>query len=431
MRPRPNSRRYAAIKLRRPTHFWLPRKSSGQAHLTSTPRYLAIFASWLTAATAVLLMAPAARSQCLNPYTTELHSPVGIVESNTGNLLVSESGLTDEKGLPVPNTGIISIVNRDGRRTLLSGLPSGINDQGGVSGPAGLFMRGRTLYVAISAGDAAVAGTIPGSIVANPAPSSPIFSSVLALHFSSNVEDTTAGFAMAFTDQETLASGGKVTLSNGHRDEITIELVVNFPDFIFGVDPTVAHSNPFGLVAVDDRLYVTDGGENKIWQIDIPTGSFRTLTVFPAIGNPLFNPLNPGLGGPMEDAVPTGITYSEGRLLVTLFRGFPFAPGISAVEAVDPFSGDHATVISGLTSAIDIESVKHLGAIRYLVLQFSSVGPFLGGPGLVRQFTSLNSPGTIVADCITSPTAMALDEKAGTLFVTDLSGRLVPISVAP
>lgn len=401
-----------------------PQRGCGQS-----PAFFPFLASWLPVAAAMFSMAPAARSQCPFPFSAGLRSPLGIVQSNSGDLLVSESGLVDGKGLPVPNTGLISIVSLSGRRALLSGLPSGINDQGGVSGPAGLVLRGRTLYVAISAGDAAVKGPTPGSIIVNPAPSSPLFSSVLALHLSRNVENTTGGFALTFDEQKTLANGRNVRLSNGGGEEMTIELVADFPDFLPDVDANVAHSNPFGLVAVADRLYVTDGGENKIWQIDLSTGSFKTLTHFRRVANPLYP--EPGLGGPKEDAVPTGITYSEGRLLVTLFRGVPFAPGTSVVEQVDPVTGSHKVFITGLTSAIDIKPVRDRGVTEYLVLQLSSVGPFLGGPGLVLRFASPDSPGAVVTNRLASPTSMALDEKTGTLFVTELGGDIVPITVVP
>ena len=139
------------------------------------------------------------------------------------------------------------------------------------------------------------------------------------------------------------------------------------------MDPTIAHSNPFALVVVADQLYVTDGGENKIWRIDLSTGSFQTLTGFPDVSNP--------------DAVPTGITYSQGGLLVTLFRGFPFAPGTSVVERIDPLTGSHQEFITGLTTAIDIATAGDLGNTDYLILQLSSVGgPSLGGPGLVLGY---------------------------------------------
>lgn len=266
-------------------------------------------------------------------------------------------------------------------------------------------------------------GQLPFSIVENPAPSSPLFSSVLALHFSSDVEKTTAGFTLTFADQHALARGGKVTLANGRGDQLTIELVANFPDFLRGVDPNAAHSNPFGLVVVGHQLYVTDGGENKIWQVDLSTGSFKTLTEFPRVANPLY----PAVGGPREDAVPTGITYSEKRLLVALFRGVPFAPGTSVVEQVDPITGDQKEFITGLTSAIDLKTMRDRGSTDYLGLQFSSVGPFLGGPGLVLRFASPSSAGAVVTNCLTAPTSMALDEKTGTLYVTELGGRIVAV----
>ena len=84
------------------------------------------------------------------------------------------------------------------------------------------------------------------------------------------------------------------------------------------------------LVVVGDQLYVTDGGQNLVWQADIPMGAFTVLTNFPPIANPLF----PTLGGPFADAAPTGIAYSDGQLLVTLFSGFPLPSGASAVEQV-------------------------------------------------------------------------------------------------
>ena len=77
-----------------------------------------------------------------------LQIPTGIIQSRTGDLLVAESGTE------TPNSGRISIVDPSGnRRTLVAGLPSGISDVGTPNGPSGLFMRGRTLYVAVGSGN--------------------------------------------------------------------------------------------------------------------------------------------------------------------------------------------------------------------------------------------------------------------------------------
>ncbi len=85
---------------------------------------------------ALLLLATAhADAQCTE-LVSGLREPLGTALTNQGNLLVSESGTG------APSSGRISIVAPSGnRRTLLDGLPSGINDVGSPSGPAGLFMK--------------------------------------------------------------------------------------------------------------------------------------------------------------------------------------------------------------------------------------------------------------------------------------------------
>ena len=379
------------------------------------------------------------RAQCPpDALTSGLQSPLGITQSNKDNLLVAETGTG------APGSGRISIVGLDGtRRTLLAGLPSGISDVGEPSGPSGLFLRGRMLYVLIGIGDTIKAGLkpgteepIPGTAVPNPnGPSSPIFSSILAIHFSANVEKRTDGFTLSPSDQQALAGGEKVKLSNGGGDKITIELIANFPDFTPNPLPffagNVRGSNPFDLVGVGNHLYVTDGGQNAVWQVDINSGAFSVLTVFAPIPNPFFNPTPPppSLGGPFVEAVPTGITYSDGQLLVALFRGFPFPPGASQVVAVDPQTGVQTPFIIGLKSAIDVLPIEEGGDTDYLVLQHvSNAGPFLSGPGLLLRFETPGSAPTVIANCLNRPTSMTLDEKTGTVYVTELvGGRVVGI----
>ena len=374
------------------------------------------------AASAAVLGAPQANAQCAG-VVSGLREPLGTALSNQGNLLVSETGT---KAL---NSGRISIVEPTGsRRTLLRGLPSGLNDVGDPSGPAGLFMRGRHLYVVIASGDVGIPGPRPGTALENPnGPSSPIFSSILAIHFSAATEKTTTGFTLTFADQTALANGQTVTLSNGGGDKMTIQLIVNFPNFIPRPLPDVPNnielSNPFQLVAVDDMLYVTDGGRNLVWQVDLPTRAFSPLVVFPNIPNPLF----PIFGGPFIQPVPTGIASSKNQLLVTLFRGAPFLTGVSTVEQIDPTTGSDTPFITGLTDAIDILPIKEKGATNYLVLQFSSAGPFFQGPGLVLRFDNPSSPPTVIANCLTAPTSMTLNKKTDTLYVSEDAGRIVAI----
>jgi hypothetical protein len=350
--------------------------------------------------------------------TSGLLSPIGIVQSNTGNLIVSETGTR------VPNSGRISILGLDGaRRTLLSGLPQGINAAGGdPSGPAGIAMRGRTIYVAIGQGDTVIPGSTPGTVIPNPTPASPIFSSILAIQLSAQAERITQGFTLSPADQTALFNGQEVRLSNGGGDKIAVKLVANFPDYV--LDPTVpggvVNSNPFGVAIVADLLYVTNGGLNLVWEVDVNSGAFSEVASFPPVSNPSF----PGVGGPTLQAVPTGITYSGGQLLVALLRGFPFPAGASQVQAVDPETGAQTPFFTGLKTAIAVLPIRERNDTDYLVLENTSAAfpapfPFGSGGKLVR----FNAPGgtsTVVADCLKRPTSMVLDERTNTLFVTEL-----------
>ncbi|HKZ81962.1 MAG TPA: ScyD/ScyE family protein [Pyrinomonadaceae bacterium] len=386
--------------------------------------------------------------------TSGLQGPLGITQSNRGNLFVSETGTADRDGR-------VLIVDRNGTvRTLLSGLPSAINDVGEPSGPAGLFPRGETLYVAIGIGDTVRNGPTPGTTIANPdGASSSIFSSILAIRFGDHFsEKKTAGFVLSPEDEQKLANGERVRLSNGGGDRITIWLVANFPDFVSEPLPNLPTngrgSNPFDLTLVGDRnkhddgddrdhdgnrdkdhcdrefLYVSDGGRNLVWQVDVEARAFSILAVFPLVPNPLFGiPMLPG--GPFVEAVPTGIAQDNSQLLVTLFRGVPFPPGASTVQQVDLLTGNNSPFISGLKTAIDILPLRKHGDTDYLVLQHASAGPFFGSPGLVQFFEEPGGPPIPVANCLTRPTSMAFVQRRDTLYVTELDGRIVAIPFAP
>ena len=373
----------------------------------------------------IFLVTPSAVAQC-PPLVTDLRTPLGIVQSNVDNLLVAESGTVN-----VLHSGRISIIDTAGnRRTLIDGLPSANNDINEPSGPAGLFMRGRTLYVAIGVGNAVLPGPALGTGLGNPTPSSALFSSILAIHFSANVEKTTNGFVMGVGDQSALAAGQEVTLTDADGATITMSMVVNFvPDYIPNPLPTiplnVRGSNPFGVVAVEDQLYVTDGGQNILRQVDILSGTFSTLAAFAAIPN--FTPI----GGPFIEAVPTGVRYAEGQLLVNLFRGVPFPPGVSQVVAVDPVSGVQTPFITGRKTAIDVLPIGDDDDTDYLVLQHASAGFFFASPGQVLRFETPTDPPTVVNSCLTRPSSMTLDKKTNLLYVTEISGRVVAISLTP
>jgi hypothetical protein len=375
--------------------------------------------SMIVVASGSLTAAAASASDDCIVLTDGLRAPIGSVLTKHGNLLVSETGIAD-----VPASGRISIVSPDGkRRTLLDGLPQGTNAAGGdASGPNSLSMRGRTVYVAIGQGDAVILGPVPGSALPNPNVSSPIFSSILAIHLDAAVEQKTAGFTLTEQDQMELAGGERVVLSNGGGDRITIEVVVDFPDYESEPLPTlpgnVRNSNPFDVIAVKDSLYVTNGGLNRLVQVDRASGAYATLVQFDRIPN------LPGAAGPPSvESVPTGIAYFNGELLVALFSGAPFLPGVSRIKAVDPVTGDQADFITGLRTAIDIRPLRHRGDVDYLVLEnnFAPVPDFPPTGAAIRFFETPDGPGTSVGNCsLDRPTSISLDKKSGVLYVTEL-----------
>ena len=185
----------------------------------------------------------------------------------------------------------------------------------------------------------------------------------------------------------------------------------------------VRGGNPFDVAAIDDQLYVTDGGQNAVYAIDLPSRSFSVLATFAPVPNPLFGTL----GGPVLEAVPTGIRESNGQLLVTLFRGFPFPAGTSVVEQVDPSTGSHAPLITGLKTAIDVRPVNSDGASTdYLVMQHA-LGPVFSGFGSLTLFRAAGAP-VVVESCLNRPSSFVLDGKTGAVYVTEaFMGRLVVV----
>ena len=110
---------------------------------------------------------------------------------------------------------------------------------------------------------------------------------------------------------------------------------------------------------------------------------------------------------------------------------FPFPVGASVVEQINPSTGAHATLISGLSSAIDVLPITNKGDTDYLVLQFST-DMLAGGLGSLLRFETPGSAPTVLASCLITPTSMTLDEKTNTLYITELAtGRVVSVPIFP
>lgn len=295
-----------------------------------------------------------------------------------------------------------------------------------------------------------VAGPVPGSGKANPNPSSPIFSSLLAIHASANVEETTEGFTLTPADHAALKGGAKLTLTNGKGDKLTIELVADFPDFTPEPRPNFADnvrpSNPFGVVVNGNLLYVVDASQNLVRVVGGDSGAYTTLATFAPFDHPL------PFGPPKIDPVPDSIRLFGDQLLVPTLTGFPFPPGVAQVKQIDLITGAQQPLIRNLTAAIDVLPVRvptdenksdaasvmsnasapdSLGQAHFFVLSFSN-NFTQNAPGRLLLFDSATdtTPATIAAPLI-SPTSLARDPRNGDIFITSIfTGLVIRVSFA-
>ena len=373
------------------------------------------------------LFVPTVIAQTITVLTSGLKRPNKTILTDQGNLLVAEGGT----GI---HDGRISIINPQTglRRTLLNGLPSAAGRYNLPQGPSSIVMRGRDLYITIGEGNPTVACEAPCIQIPNPSgASSPIFSSVLVLHFSAHTEMITTGFTHAPTDDLALKNGQQLLFDNGGGDSATLELLADFHDTApaprRGAYQSVAASNPFGVEIMANHLYVTDGGMNNVWKVGIETGEIDELIRFPDLVLPSLR---------VKEAVPTGIRRYGSQLLVVLFRGGSdnfFGDIIAEVRIVDPQTGADAPFIEGLTAAIDVLPVP-VGLRRpdyFHVLEFGVFNP-PNGPG--RKPTQLlrfdNPAGAPVSalDLGNFATSMTRDPSSGDIYVTRIfTGAIVRV----
>ncbi len=356
-------------------------------------------------------------------FATGLLAPSKIIQTPRGNFIVAEGGPE------VPNNGRVSIVDKHGnRRTLIEGLPSARTFVGDFNGTTGVWLDGRTLYILNGQGDVTLRGPLPGTEMANPTPASPIFSSVLAVHFSESMEEKTTGVTLTLADHQALKAGQRLTRSDAKGRKMIIELIADFPDYAPEPRPNFAdnvrHSHPYGVVGQGRQLYIVDAGWNIVRKVDVRRGTTETLASFAPTPNPRFP-----VGPPVLENVPTSIRWDGHDLLVTLLSGAPFfLPSYSTVQQVDPRTGEITPLVGGLSSAIDATPIKSHGDDEgYLTLEFNLTFP-TSGPGRLQFFRTANATPAVLADCLTTPTSMVLDRKGDRVVITELAtGRLVTL----
>jgi len=362
------------------------------------------------------------RAQATSVFATGLKAPTKIIFSQGGNLIVAEAG----EG---PNTGRVSIVDSSGnRRTAIDGLPSGLaapnNDPSGPSGVAG---GSNTLFILIGAGDVVRVGPRPATEVPNPnGPSSPILSSVLAVHFESSIDFLASAFTLTLADQFTLADGFEVTLTNADGQRARVELLADFRDFVPDAQTIVRVSNPFGIAFNGNELYVTDASSNTVAEVKIDARRIQTRVRFARLNNP--TPIGPPLIDPVPNSIrPFGDDINE--MLVTLLSGFPFPAGGAQVRKINVATRSDELLISGLSSAIDVIGLKFQGRDQFYVLEFSA-NQLAQAPGRLLRFDARNGQPTVVTNSLIAPTSMAPDFETGAIFVSEIfTGRIIRVGI--
>jgi hypothetical protein len=237
---------------------------------------------------------------------------------------------------------------------------------------------------------------------------------------------STTGITLSLDDHQALFDGEQLIRFDAEGNRITVELVVDFPDYRaepLPILPTnVRHAHPYGIVADEDFLYVVDGGYNVVHKVDLFTGAFATLASFPTTPNP--SPVGPR----QIENVPTSIRWNGDQLLVTLLSGFPFIAGLSEVRQVDPDTGDNTTLIAGLASAIDVIPLSKDGETTgYLTLEYSLAHLALG-PGRLQLFDATPAPLAVLSSTLITPASMVYDRHAGCIIVAEINNnRLVAI----
>lgn len=364
----------------------------------------------------VLLTSVPAAAQSL--FTRGLQLPQRLIFTPLGNLLVSEGGTA------VPNTGRVSIVDRQGnRRSLLEGLPAGPGHSVPAFGPAGMGLDGRTLYLLIGEGDVQAG---PPFILNPRGPSSPIFHSVLRIQFSTGVDAISSSFQLSRGDHWALSDGYDVSLRNASGDSATVHLLTRFPSVapnILGGNASFRPSDPYGawLDAGNNALYVIDASAETLIKVNTVTGRYVVLTRFQPDERATPD------GPTFVDNVPTAVCPVGDSFLVSFLSAALFPTGASSVRLWNPSHGAWSRLtplIGDLTMTTDMICLRGgtAAAPRLVTVEFTQDFSNMAPSGRVQVING--SEKRVVMRDVPVPTGVAQDPISGDVFVATLTGSI-------
>lgn len=288
-----------------------------------------------------------------------LLNPRGFAWGSDGKLYVAEAGsppagYKPPQGLPpadappvINNNGRISRIDDSGARTTIAdGLPTMVGPLGDMLGPAGVAFVGDTLYAIISAG---------------PKHGHPDFAGgVYEIGMDGSVS------LVADTDAYNVANP---PISCSHCGGAGDEL-----------------SNPYDILALDGKLYITDGNKDVIHVVDPAAPEGERISRLADVS-------------PGGHKVLTGLSLgTDGNLYATNLGPLPFRAGVGMVRQIT-LDGEVSEISAGLTAATGI-AIASDGTMYVTEIAMSTGGqpPFLAPPGRV----------VIAADDATGPVATPL-----------------------
>jgi hypothetical protein len=195
-----------------------------------------------------------------------------------------------------------------------------------------------------------------------------------------------------------------------------------------GGQPVDALSNPFSVLAQDDRVLVADAGANDVLAIDKHSGRISTFFVPPTVKqseDPLCTPdaqSNPGTLG--CDPVPTGVVQGPDGLLYVSTLG-ALVPGASRIYVLTQ-SGRVVRVIDKLdgTTGVDVDSSGNVYAAE--LTAGAPMGPPPAGfdPSTVGQIVRIDPHGHRTYAQVTTPSSVQIED--GQLYSTASAVGLDP-----